>query len=451
MTNTAIHIEDLPYTTDSCAWFERLRHLPRALFLDSCHPHSHQGRFDILLADPVDNIDFSCSISTSYDDVIKYFQEMDKAWSEIRCEAADTLPFCGGLAGQLDYELGLPLQHLAPVPGAGARVSRYNWALVQDHVLRRCLFVALPGLDNASRSRILERLREPMTEGNKDHGFAASGEFNSNLSREDYKQAFRRVQQYIHAGDCYQVNLARRFSTSFQGEPWAAYRALRPLAAAPFCAYLDSGKEQLLCLSPERFLRASGRHVETRPIKGTRARAQDPQADRLAAEELLRSPKDRAENLMIVDLLRNDIGRSCRPGSIQVDGLFSLESYPSVHHLVSTVSGELRDDCSPIDLLRDCFPGGSITGAPKRRAMEIIGELEPARRRAYCGSVFYLSADGRLDSNIAIRSLLCREGQIHCWGGGGLVSDSRCQPEYQETWDKVGRYLERLECDTLKA
>lgn len=445
MTIGTLQLEELPYSPDSCTWFERLRALRRPLLLDSCRPHSSRGRFDILLAEPALELDFTCSNSTTYEDIVKYFLELETAWAAQHCDAADTLPFCGGLAGYIDYELGLPLQHLPPQAGAGARVARYEWALVQDHTLGRCHFVSLPGLESSRRRELLDRLREPQGDVPAPGDFELKAKFSNGLAREAYQHAFQKVQQYIHAGDCYQVNLARQFAASFEGDPWVAYQSLRALAAAPFAAYHDCGDEQLLCLSPERFLRVAGRHVETRPIKGTRARSRDPDTDRLAAEELQRSPKDRAENLMIVDLLRNDIGRSCRPGSIQVDGLFELESYPSVHHLVSTVSGELRADCSPLQLLRDSFPGGSITGAPKRRAMEIIDELEPAARRAYCGSVFYLSADGKLDCNIAIRSLLCRDGTIHCWGGGGLVADSGCQQEYQETWDKVGRFLEHLE------
>jgi para-aminobenzoate synthetase component 1 len=185
--------------------------------------------------------------------------------------------------------------------------------------------------------------------------------------------------------------------------------------------------------------------VETSPIKGTRPRHADPQSDRRAAEELRASEKDRAENLMIVDLLRNDLGRSCVPGSIHVDRLFELQSFPTVHHLVSTVIGELASDRQSNDLLRDSFPGGSITGAPKRRAMEIIAELEPSPREVYCGSILYVSADGRMDSNIAIRTLLCGDGEIRCWAGGGIVADSLWEQEYQETFDKVGRLLETLE------
>ena len=212
-----------------------------------------------------------------------------------------------------------------------------------------------------------------------------------------------RDRAYIHAGDCYQVNLAQRFSADYRGDPWHAYRALRTVAAAPFSAYLALGADNaVICLSPERFLSLHGHHVETAPIKGTRPRHSDHAADRQAARELRASHKDRAENLMIVDLLRNDLGRSCVPGSIHVDRLFEVQSLPTVHHLVSTISGELRPDRRAAELLRDCFPGGSITGAPKRRAMEIIAELEPDPRQVYCGSLLYISADGRMDSNLSL-------------------------------------------------
>jgi para-aminobenzoate synthetase component 1 len=449
LNSNAIHLEELPYSPDSCEWFECLRALPEPLFLDSGFPHSRQGRFDILVADPSEKFHLSLSNSTSYRDICKYFLELEAARDSVSGGPVDTLPFCGGLAGYLDYDLGLPLQYLDGAAGASARVNLYDWALVQDHLLGRCLFVALPGIDPGRRKSVLERLREPGGESRAT--FSLDESFVANLDNDAYQELFRRVQHYINAGDCYQVNLARRFTARYSGDPWQAYQHLRPRAAAPFSAFMDCGDHQLLCLSPERFLRVSGQRVETRPIKGTCARQADPVADELAAEQLKQSSKDRAENLMIVDLLRNDIGRNCRPGSVQVDGLFELESYPSVHHLVSTVSGELREDSSALSLLRDCFPGGSITGAPKRRAMEIIAELEPHGRRAYCGTLFYLSADGRMDSNIAIRSLLCQEGEIQCWGGGGLVADSRCQQEYRETWDKVGRFMEALEQLPAKA
>jgi len=452
MTNNTIYLEELPYRRDVCELFDRIRDLPAALLLDSGNPHTQGGRFDIMMAAPLQNLSFTCSNSTTYEDIANWFADLLKVHSNY-CSGlvapGGDIPFCGGIAGYMDYGVGKALQRLAAEPGASTQVYLYGWALIQDHLLQRSTFAALPALPEQQRRAALDRLREPHTTSalqGRRGDFQLAGGFTSNLDRDSYRAAFRQIQHYIRAGDCYQVNLAQRFSAAYRGDPWQAYCRLRPIAAAPFSGYLECAPDrQLLSLSPERFLRLSGRHVETSPIKGTRPRHTDPVADELAAQELRVSPKDRAENLMIVDLLRNDIGRDCVPGSIQVDRLFVLESYPTVHHLVSTISGELLPGRSATDLLRDCFPGGSITGAPKRRAMQIIEELEPDSRRAYCGSLFYISADGRMDSNIAIRSLLCDEGRIHCWGGGGIVADSEWEQEYQETWDKVGRFIEALE------
>jgi para-aminobenzoate synthetase component 1 len=202
----------------------------------------------------------------------------------------------------------------------------------------------------------------------------------------------------------------------------------------------------ILSLSPERFLLSDQQgQVETRPIKGTRPRGQSPEADKALADELYNATKDRAENLMIVDLLRNDLSRNCEPGSIDVPELFSIESYPNVHHLVSVIRGQLKPNTGPLQLLRDAFPGGSITGAPKIRAMEIIDELEPQRRSIYCGSIGYISCSGRMDTSITIRTLLCRDDSIYCWAGGGIVADSKIEEEYQETFNKVNNLIEGLQ------
>jgi len=266
------------------------------------------------------------------------------------------------------------------------------------------------------------------------------------LSAEAYRQAFERIQAYIQAGDCYQVNFAQRFRAPCQGDAWAAYLALRTACPTPFSGFqnLPEGGA-VLSLSPERFVKVSEGQVETRPIKGTRPRGTTPKEDTAHAAELLASPKDRAENLMIVDLLRNDLGRTCRIGSVRVPELFSLESYPNVHHLVSSVTGELADGKDALDLIAGSFPGGSITGAPKIRAMQIIDELEPTRRGLYCGSLLYLDVRGEMDSSIAIRSLLVKDGQVCCWGGGGIVADSDWQAEYQESITKVKVLLETLQ------
>jgi para-aminobenzoate synthetase component 1 len=266
----------------------------------------------------------------------------------------------------------------------------------------------------------------------------------SNLSAAAYANAFERVQAYIRAGDCYQVNLAQRFAAPAVGNPWAAYCHLRELNPAPFSAYLKTPFGEILSSSPERFLALRHGQVETRPIKGTRARGATPGEDAALRQALTQSEKDRAENLMIVDLLRNDLGRVCRPGSIRVPALFDIETYASVHHLVSTVRGKLRDDEDAASLLRACFPGGSITGAPKIRAMEIIEELEPHRRGVYCGAIGYLGFDGGMDTNIAIRTIVHSASQVRFWAGGGLVVDSDPEQEYRETYDKASRLMQLL-------
>jgi para-aminobenzoate synthetase component 1 len=230
-----------------------------------------------------------------------------------------------------------------------------------------------------------------------------------------------------------------------RGEPWLAYRTLRRINAAPFSAYLSTPYGQILSASPEQFLKLSAGSVETRPIKGTRPRSSDPAQDRAAAAALQMSVKDRAENLMIVDLLRNDLGKTCAPGSVKVPKLFALESFATVHHLVSTVTGRLAAGYDALDLLRGCFPGGSITGAPKLRAMEIIEELEPHRRGVYCGAIGYLGFDGGMNTNIAIRTAVHSEGTMRFWAGGGIVADSVMEAEYQESFDKAAAMLKLVE------
>jgi para-aminobenzoate synthetase component 1 len=256
-----------------------------------------------------------------------------------------------------------------------------------------------------------------------------------------YTAAFDKIQNYISAGDCYQVNLAQRLAAKAQGDAWAAYLHLRSISPAPFLAYMNYPDLQVLSGSPERFLQVSGSHVETRPIKGTRPRSANTQEDSKNAAELKASAKDRAENLMIVDLLRNDISKSCAVGSVQANNLFKLESFANVHHLVSTVTGKLAPDKTAIDLLRGCFPGGSVTGAPKLRAMEIIEELEPHRRGLYCGAIGYIGFDGNMDTSIAIRTAVYSNGEIRFWAGGGIVADSELQKEYRETWDKASSMM----------
>ena len=449
MSNT-VHLDEIPYSPDSCELFERIRDLPRAALLDSSYPHTTTGRYDILTAQP-SNIDLpGLEAGATESECYEFFNHLGQFHTEYYAgiqPASQDIPFCGGILGYLGYDCGNSLHSIEQqqqTPFPPVQLYAYDWCVIQDHLLRRTVLVAQPGVGPDRRRDLLARLRRRAVGGPTN--FMLGGNFTSNLSTEQYRTAFDRIQAYIQAGDCYQVNLAQRFAAPCSGDPWHAYRELRAVAAAPFAAYLSLGDNSaLMSLSPERFISLHGHRVETSPIKGTRPRYSDSRTDELAAAELRVSDKDRAENLMIVDLLRNDLGRNCVPGSIHVDRLFDIQSFPTVHHLVSTISGELQGDRGPTDLLRDSFPGGSITGAPKRRAMEIIAELEPDPRQVYCGSLLYISADGRMDSNIAIRTLLCDQGEVRCWGGGAIVADSQWQQEYQETYDKVGKFLNVLE------
>lgn len=443
----------LPYHADASAVFATLRDLPAAVLLDSGSGLADAGRFDIMAAAPDPQRSLTLPAAPDARDVDAFFAHLNRIHRQAaaRCDTASAeLPFSGGLIGYLGYDAGLPLHGLSVAQRAqasgsfpAARVGYYPWAIVQDHAQRKSVLVAENSVSRAELDEIAQRVH---------HMEAASAPFHldhpfcSNMQATDYTAAFSRVSDYIQAGDCYQVNLAQRFSARYRGDPFSAYRKLRPLAAAAFAGYIDmSDGNALLCLSPERFIALHGSKVATQPIKGTRPRNSDALRDREIAAELQGSSKDRAENLMIVDLLRNDLGRNCQPGSIHVESLFALRSYPTVHHLVSTIRGRLQAGRTGIDLLRDSFPGGSVTGAPKRRAMQVIAELEPDARQAYCGSLFYLCNSGRMDSNITIRSLVAERGQLHCWAGGGLVADSRCDAEYQETFDKVGAFLHALE------
>jgi para-aminobenzoate synthetase component 1 len=329
----------------------------------------------------------------------------------------------------------------------------YDWVIAWDHLEEKAWIIST-GIGEVGRGRhderaaarlswVQDRLASPAP-AIVDQPTAAPAPL-SNFSRHEYEAVVRRVREYIAAGDVYQVNIAQRFRTSFTGSPLALYRRLRARNPAPFGVYFDFGGT-VLSISPERFLRLepATRIAEARPIKGTRPRGASPDRDSALARELLASAKDRAENVMIVDLLRNDLGKVCRTGSISVANLFALETHPTVHHLVSTVTGVLREDADAFDLLRAAFPGGSVTGAPKIRAMEIIAELERAPRGVYCGALGYIAATGAMDLNIPIRTVLLKDGQATFHAGAGIVWDSDPTAEYQETLAKAATIAEAL-------
>ncbi|CAM3146796.1 aminodeoxychorismate synthase, component I [Pseudomonas floridensis] len=443
-------LHSLPYSADPAVYFSRIRQAPGAVLLDSGRPTAQRGRFDLLSAWPQQTLAAEDRESASA--YLGRLREGLASMGRADLPPGCLLPFAGGLIGYLSYDFG---RRLEPLPSHSrddlhlpdARLGLYGWALISDHQAQTSQLMFHPVMTDTERHRLIEVFSDTGVASPTSAPFALQRPFQPGIDAADYRTAFERIQAYIQAGDCYQVNLTQRFQAPCSGDAWQAYRALRAACPTPFAGYLTlPGDDAILSLSPERFVKVSDRQVETRPIKGTRPRGADPAQDAAFAEQLLASEKDRAENLMIVDLLRNDLGRSCRTGSVRVPELFSLESYPNVHHLVSSVTGELAADHDALDLIAGSFPGGSITGAPKIRAMQIIDELEPTRRSLYCGSLIYLDVRGEMDSSIAIRSLLIKNGVISCWGGGGIVADSECEAEYQETFTKV-----RVLLDTLNA
>ncbi|MDP6189188.1 MAG: aminodeoxychorismate synthase component I [Gammaproteobacteria bacterium] len=448
----------LPYNSDASHYFERIRHLKWPLLLDSNRPASHFGRYDMMMANPTALIkvsDGNCQLDSGQGFATcptDAFTTIAEQLQTFTCPEKDTpeLPFYGGAAGLFGYDFG---RELETIPAKNARdialadlwVGIYPWSVISDHELQQCWFVSQLGA--AENQKLLAHLLAPVKPENT--SFVLLKNFSSNMSAAQYAEKFNQVVEYIYAGDCYQVCLAQRFQSRYKGHPWLAYQTLRKCAPTPFSAYLETDAGSVLSLSPERFLEVKNLRVETKPIKGTRPRGATPDQDLALRDELSNSPKDRAENLMIVDLLRNDISKQCLPGSVRVPDIFAIESYSNVHHMVTTVTGRLANKEQIIDLLKGAFPGGSITGAPKIRAMEIIEELEPHRRNAYTGSIGYISCHGGMDTNILIRTLITSssddgEGDIYCWAGGGLVADSVCDAEYQETFDKVNNLLKGL-------
>ena len=449
-------LAQLPYCSDSTKVFAHLADEPWAIFLNSGQASGPDARYDIFAADPfitVTTHDGGTTVcqrgeqSVSREDPFKLLQDLLHRYAG---DAVDDLPFSGGAMGYFSYDLARRFEQL-PARAVDAEhlpvmaIGFYDWAVVVDHVERRTWLV---GRGHDARTRERWHALSTLLGGEcktAPADFRVTSPVVSNLDQPAYADAFQRVQRYIQEGDCYQVNLAQRFSATAEGNAWTAYQALGRISPAPFSAYLNLPDAQILSASPERFLRVRNGCVETRPIKGTRPRGSNVQEDQAQAEDLRKSLKDRAENLMIVDLLRNDIGKSCAVGSVKADRLFELESFSNVHHLVSTVTGVLADGYDAIDLLRGCFPGGSITGAPKLRAMEIIEELEPHRRGVYCGAIGYIGFDGGMDTNIAIRTAVFSRGEIRFWAGGGLVADSEMEKEYRETWDKASSMLQLME------
>jgi para-aminobenzoate synthetase component 1 len=491
-------VEPLGQTADPAEVCARFLDLPFLLFLDSAAHQHTDAQYSFLTADPV-------SLVRSKGATTEIRHGPGGSWEEVSGDALKVArallpsqpvaaisgvpPFQGGLAGYIGYDWGAVLERLPPTRYDDLSIpdvilGLYDWVVAWDHRIGTAWLIStgMPETGSARERRARERMdlvRERLggrrgsgaggqraRKGADPHAVAAHPPhrlaapsypvtgidgaadigLRSTFTHRGYLDAVGRVREYIVAGDIFQANLSQRFQSSLPEAPFDLYRRLRHRNPAPFAAYLDFGELAVLSASPERFLRLDQerRLVETRPIKGTRPRGLGPMHDAALGRALAESEKDRAENVMIVDLLRNDLSRVCRPGTVRVPELFALEHHPTVHHLVSTVVGELEPSADAFDLIRAAFPGGSITGAPKVRAMEIIAELEPTQRGVYCGSIGYLSATGAMDTSIVIRTYLALRGQVYFQAGGGIVADSDPELEYRETLDKARGLIETL-------
>lgn len=457
-----------------------------SFLLDSCAQSNTHGRYDIVVSSPCITYEFTrgkhvlkgdwvnkkgamndfeatrafenytMPYSCPYQNLAALQQVFDQLF-DLHSLANINIPFIAGAMGAFGYDGNTssdnildanPNQYQLP----DISVGFYHSSLVYDNFTKTLYIFSIYQQFIDDTLNVINKLQSKRM---KPVSFYLKQAWESNVSEKSYYQKFTKIEDYLRAGDCYQVNLAQRFSAPYEGSEWSAYLRLREVNNAPFSAFVRLPSSTILSLSPERFLLVKDRLVETKPIKGTRKRDPNPEADAALAEALLNAEKDRAENLMIVDLLRNDLSKYCKPHSVKVPKLFALESYPAVHHMVSTVTGELKPSASVYELLKGAFPGGSITGAPKVRAMQIIQELEADKRAIYCGSIGYVGILGDMDTNICIRTLLAEENTnndanikektLYCWAGGGIVIDSKDRDEYLESLHKVAKILPILE------
>ena len=465
----SITVVNYPYC-DSATLFDQVADQPWAIYLDSGvlagkKPSSESGDFDVLAIKPQSMLIFQDGVTQFRSGAIKEqlygdplalleasipkYSESEQDGETVDC---DYLP---GALGYFSYDLARYYENLETAANNDEAlpemaVGVYNVILVVDHQRRRTQLVWREGALNVQS--IVEEWQELLQLYDEDglsgadskeflheySGRLQAGLLKENMDEKEYRECFNRIRSYSMDGDCYQVNLTKQFSTKVKGDAWLTYRCLREVSPAPYGVYFNLPFAQILSNSPESFIQCRNRQVVTSPIKGTRPRDhKDTDADKEIANSLLNSEKDRAENLMIVDLMRNDLSRCCELGSVKVPSLFAIHSFANVHHLVSTITGVLRENLHPLDLLRSCFPGGSITGAPKIRAMEIIEELEPHRRGVYCGAIGHIGIDGSMETNIAIRTIVVKDGVARFSAGGGLVMDSEVDEEYQEIIDKA--------------
>lgn len=453
----------LETTLDSFRLFLAVSHKQFPVFLDSGMDPERLGRWSIIVFDPFERIrvkgdrieiesDYGHTNSVYYGNAFDVFEKRYRH-HQIPKDPAFDLPFGGGMVGYFSYDLchqveKLPRTAVDDVNIPDAVLGLYETAIVVDHLKGEVWLTDLNRRPGAQER--LEQLASELEQAQKtDLDLITTPhehhpEFKSNFIKEDYLDSIRKIKDYIRSGDIYQVNMTQRFETSFLDTPLELYKKLRTINPAPFSAYMPFEEATILSSSPERFIEIRDNRVETRPIKGTRPRGKTPEEDDFERAALHASEKDRSELLMIVDLERNDLSKIAKVGTVEVPELFVIEAYPTVYHLVSTVTAQLQENLTPIDVLRAAFPGGSITGAPKIRAMEIIDELEPTQRNIYTGSIGYIGFNGDTDLNIVIRTIVTKGDKAYFQVGGGIVWDSDEALEFEETLHKARALMQAL-------
>ena len=434
-------LSNLEYSVDVAGYYKNFCDLPGFVLLESTD--RVHGRYDILSACPYDTVKISRGSQTTLDGILALLD------ADLEPQPKLDLPFQGGAIGFFSYDFACELADINMQPQAGMQsmplveVGFYDWAIIVDHLLKKVtLFAANTQKDTALI--VNEMMARWHSRISRVDVFKLETSFVPLIDKSAYEEAFYAIYGDLQKGRCYQVNYTQPFNAQFTGEPWEIYDTIKRCNPVPYSAFLRYDETDILCFSPERFMQIDNGALLASPIKGTERRSSNPVEDNELMLKLKACPKNRAENVMIVDLMRNDFGKIARPGSVVVKALCEVESYEAVHHLVSHIRAKCLDTVSPLQAFASCFPGGSITGAPKIEAMRVIAENEPYARSVYCGSIGYISRHGRIDMNIAIRTITATKNTLHLAAGGAIVIDSNCDEEYAECFTKMAGIFKGL-------
>ena len=443
-----INILKLDYLEDTSIVYDLIHDHDWPVYLCSNNKIFPDHKYDIITAQPREKIFFYNDKTiiekngkkiTSTEEPIYVLKDLMKKYKNDNSD----LPFTGGAIGYISYDHGARYENISQkyndfnIPSFA--FGLYDWAYIADHDAQQSCLIYHE--KNSFIKSIIDLLNS-YPKNKKKYFFKIKSKCESNTTYDEYKKKFDKIKRYIEEGDCYQINFSQRFSAKYEGDCYSIFKKLNKVYASPYTGFINFPFIKIMTFSPECFISQNKEHVSTKPIKGTRPISKDSIENKKIIDELLNSDKDKAENLMIVDLLRNDFGRNCKYGSVNVENLFDVETFSNVHHLVSTVKGTISNNSDIYSLLKGCFPGGSITGAPKIRAMQIIDEIECSNRGIYCGSIGYISGNDKSNLNIAIRTIFADDNTLYFWGGGGIVYDSEVELEYKETLDKVRPLLD---------